>query len=258
MTKAPTTALTRPTTQPARSPRRPMAYAGVWFALTAPLSFAATAIQEATGFPDPDLLALVMLAPALAAAITFLALRRWAPAPTSAVGSAGFAGRMLAAFVWCLVVYVAFSAVDGRWGTIPLTVAGAPLVVLIALQLLGALCEEIGYRGVALTAMESRWSLPVAALANGTVFGLVHIQYWAAGPLDVAVFVLSTVGMVAGMVVIADRGTFWQRVSLVTVVHLGANLVAFALARDEMSPAGFAAACWAGTAVAYAVRRVMR
>ena len=194
-----------------------------------------------------------MLAPAIAAGMTWLAFRRWLPAGQAPVTAPAFRRQLAAGFGWVLACYATLALLTGRPGSLPASVAGTPIAVVVVLQVLGALGEEIGYRGVLLTAFLQRFPASTAAILNGIVFGLIHIGYWSLGPVQVGTFVLSTIALVVAMTALY-RGSFWQRMCVTTTVHAGANLVTFAVG-DETSLWQITAAMWVATAGVLAARR---
>lgn len=232
---------------------RPHAFAVIWFALAAPLSLLASGWQEARGWPDGDVLEWVMLAPGIAAGLTWLAFGRWLPAGQAPVSAPAFRRQLAAGFGWVLACYATLALLTGHPGSLPASVAGTPIAVMVVLQVVGALGEEIGYRGVLLTAFLQRFPARTAAILNGIVFGLIHIGYWSLGPLQVGIFVLSTIALVVAMTALY-RGSFWQRMCVTTTMHAGANLAIFALG-DDTSLWQIAAAMWVATAVWPAANR---
>jgi membrane protease YdiL (CAAX protease family) len=238
---------------PTRRRTRPLAFALIWCALTAPLSLLASSWQQARGWPDGDVLQLVMLAPGVAAAMTWLAFRHWLPSDQAPVGVPAFCRQLAAGFGWVLACYATLALLNGRLGSLPASVAGTPIAVVVVLQVLGALGEETGYRGVLLTAFLRRFPAGTAAVLNGIFFGVIHIGYWSLGPLQVGVFVLSTVGLVVAMTALY-RGSFWQRMCVTTTMHAGANLAIFAIG-DDARLWQVAAAMWVGTACVWVGRR---
>lgn len=236
------------------STARPAVFATAWFILTIVLSLGALSLQAGTSIIDPDVLSIVMLAPALAAAVVWVSLRRWAPPATARVSRPRHLRALGLAGVWGVIFYAVLALLNGTVGQLPLSVGGVPIVAMLALQLLGALGEEIGYRGVLLRAMECKLPMWVAAVANGAIFGAIHSGYWSQGPAAVLSFIAGTVGLVVGMVA-ARSGTFWQRVSTTTTIHFCANIAMFVVAASDIALWTFALAAWAGTAAALAIRQ---
>ncbi|MCK0091612.1 CPBP family intramembrane metalloprotease [Rhodococcus sp. F64268] len=194
----------------------------LWIVVWAVCGLAAPIVQDATGL-STDVLALVMLAPALASAVVWLAVRRDLPAPWPPVATRAIVWPTVLALVWIAVFTAGLVAAGFSFGS-GIGVAGVPLAVVLVAQAVGALGEEIGWRGTLQHLAESRMSRWVAALLLGAVFGATHVGYWSEGPLFVAGFSLSTALMGLAMVLIA-RGSFAQRMIPATLIHLGLNLV---------------------------------
>lgn len=206
---------------------RPLGFAAIWFVLTIPLSLGATALQQVIGFPDGDVLELVMLAPAVAAGLTWLGWRGWLPGPQEPVPRIRMCVLLVAACGVAFVYYLVLAMLTGRSGSVRTSVACVPVLMVVVLQFVGAFAEEIGYRGVLLSGLNYRWRTSLAALIDGVVFGVIHVGYWSQGFGSMTVFVLSSVGLVTTMSLLF-RGSFWQRITVVTVIHFGVNTVDWA------------------------------
>ena len=156
---------------------RPWALTVLWVCLMAPLSLAGTALQphslvSYTVFP------LVMVAPAVAALLCWLAVPGWFPAdaPHAAAGRVGRTviglGAASAVFV---AVIMPFGA--GRPMILSERLPTAPAVVAVIAGLtVGSLCEETGYRGVMFRALSVRLRPMPAVAVNGVFFALCHLQ----------------------------------------------------------------------------------
>ena len=220
---------------------RPVALALLWFALMAPLAFAARYAQATWGLGG-DAVPLVMAAPALAAIACLAAVPGWFPrriAPARApvvLGAAGIATLSVVAFAGVLATCTPGHGWSGALALVPGMVVGA-------------LAEEIGFRGVLYRAMADRWRQAVVIPANGLIFGLCHLQYLDAGVGPVLLFVGSAVLLDVAMVA-AWTGSWTQRVLIATVVHAGVNL---ALAFRGADGPGDMGALFLATAAAAAV-----
>lgn len=201
---------------------RPLLLMAVWIVVLAVLAALAPLVQLATGIPW-SLLALVMLAPAVAALIVRLTLPRWRAAPWAAVPWRRVLAPAAIALVYVAVIVGVLAAVTGKAPSLPLEVAGVPITVFLVVQLVGALGEEIGWRGEMQRAAEEVLPSWPATLAVATLFGATHLSYWPYGPAFVAAFTCSSVLLAAAMRWLW-RGSLWQRLVPAAIIHTGTNL----------------------------------
>lgn len=214
------------------------------------------AVQPMTSL-DPEVLSLVMLAPAVGAAAAWLLIRGREPWNTRRVSSSALVRSLVLALAVVVAYFVAISVARGGAPTIPAEVAGVPVAVFILLQALGALTEEIGFRGVLLHGLQRWLSRPVSAVLTGVLFGLWHVQYYTLPPLQLAAFVVGTVALTLTMTYVM-AGSFWQRMASCTLIHLGANLALAFVGDDSVPMTTFAAAIVVGGLVVAVVRGLRR
>lgn len=214
------------------------------------------AVQPMTSL-DPEVLSLVMLAPALGAAAAWLLIRGREPWNTRTVSSSALVRSLVLAVAVVVAYFVAISVARGSAPTIPAEVGGVPVAVFILLQALGALAEEIGFRGVLLHGLQRWLSRPVSAVLTGVLFGLWHVQYYTLPPLQLAAFVVGTVALTLTMTYVM-AGSFWQRMASCTLIHLGANLALAFVGDDSVPMTAFAAAIVVGGLVAALLAYVRR
>lgn len=207
---------------------RPALLMLAWCVLLGAAAGLAPILQNALGVPW-ELLALIMLAPAVVSGILRICVPRWFPAPWSAVPWRSVLVPVVLALVFVVVFMAIHAALAGSIPSFPSAVAGVPLAVFVVVQAIGALGEEIGWRGVMQRAGEQFVPPPVATIILGTLFGATHLGYWEQGPVFVAWFTASSVAMAAAMMIVW-RGGFWQRMIPATIIHLGVNMSAVALA----------------------------
>lgn len=255
-TTAPAPLSTAPTTPlRARRPRiaKPFAFTATWFVATLLLSGAMLVAQQASGL-SVDVFPLVMAAPTIAVAVAWLVCGRPTFLRTPRTDAATFARMMLASVAFTGFAYLGMAACAGRWGTLP-PVAGLSVAGVVALQLLGGLLEEIGYKGVLYTWLTSRFRTGVAIVAQGIVFGLIHMQYWSTGPVGVLTFLIGTAGLVA-VIPAVWKGSFSQRMLAAGVMHGGVNLscMCFTLEPSQFLTA-FTVGIWAGALPVLLARR---
>ncbi len=183
-------------------------------------------LQPVSGI-DPGVLPLVQLGPAVGAATTFAIFRgRLAPLLPAAVPRRQVVAHLILALAACLLyagVLVAVLLVQGE----PLDGADAagsvPFVLLPLLLLVGAAGEEIGWRGMLQPLLENRFSLLVASIVTGLVWGVWHVQIFTAGPVVIVGFLLAAVAL-SVLMGHFGRGTVRQRVALAALVHWLVNL----------------------------------
>ncbi len=233
---------------------RPGLLLAVWALLLIVFAVSAPMVQRTLGIPF-ELLALVMLAPAAASLIVLIRpswLPRWWPHVP--------AGRVLvssAAGLFAVVGFVATLALlTGRAPSWTAPGIASPLWLFLLLQTVGALGEEVGWRGVVQRAGEQFAKPAVVSAIAGFLFGVTHLGYWSLGLVPVATF--GFVAMLMSLTITTlFTGTLWQRMITAVVVHLGVNLGIASLAdADEplatTLPALAAAAVMFALAVAFA------
>ncbi|WP_195909294.1 CPBP family intramembrane glutamic endopeptidase [Microlunatus sp. Gsoil 973] len=229
-----------------RKPAVPGRFTAVWLAATLLCSLALLRLQAATGFPSMDVLSIVMLAPAIAVPVAWAVSGRPAFLLTRAIPAVAFGRTLLVAAGFGLLSWLGMAVIAGRWGRLPDTVAGAPLVLMLLAQFIGALGEEIGYKGVLYSYLSLRLQLPLAMIIQGVIFGVIHLQYWSEGPTVIIWFFVGTVGLVAAIPAVW-RGSLTQRVFVAGVMHFAVNIVGFSQSGNgsvQMMP--FAVSIWCG------------
>lgn len=206
------------------------------------------ALQPMTSL-DPQVLSLVMLAPAVGAATAWLLIRDREPWATRRVTSPELARSLVLALVVVAAYFVVISVARGSAPTVPAQVGGVSVVWFVLVQALGALTEEIGFRGVLLHGLQRWLSRPTAAVVTGVLFGLWHVQYYTLRPLQLAAFVGGTIALTLTMAYVMT-GSFWQRMASCTLIHFGANLALAFVGDDSIRMTTFAAAIAVGGLVA--------
>ncbi|WP_218131408.1 CPBP family intramembrane glutamic endopeptidase [Nocardioides sp. YR527] len=228
----------------------------VWLAGSMVAAIALLALQPRTG-PDLEVLSLVMLAPAIGAAVAWPLIRGREPWATRPVSSPVLARSIVLALAVVAAYFVVISVACGSAPTVPAQVGGVPVVLFVLLQALGALTEEIGFRGVLLHGLQSWLPRPLAAVVTGVLFGLWHVQYYALPPLQLAAFMVGTTALTLTMAYVMT-GSFWQRMASCTLIHLGANLALAFVGDDAVPMTTFAAAIVVGGLVAALLAYVRR
>lgn len=202
-------------------PGRPMLVLVVWAITLMVLAGLAPVAQVTVGLPF-ELLSLVMLTPALACAVVLI-VPSWMPEPWERVGGSSVLLAAMVSVIAVVVFLVVLALVTGARPSLPTATGGAPLALFLALQTIGALAEEIGWRGVVQRCGE-RFARPavVSAIA-GFLFGATHLGYWELGILPVLTFAFTAMLMSLTITTIF-AGSFWQRMIPAVIVHLGLNL----------------------------------
>lgn len=208
-------------------PGRPALVLIVWAISLIVLAGLAPVMQATMGLPF-ELLSLVMLAPAFACTVVLI-VPSWMPEPWKRVGGSSVLLAAMVSVVAVVVFFVVLALATGSKPSLPASVGDAPLVLFLALQAVGALSEEIGWRGVVQRCGE-RFARPAAVSAiAGFLFGATHLGYWELGILPVLTFAFTAMLMSLTITAIFT-GSFWQRMIPAVIVHLGLNLTITCLA----------------------------
>ncbi|WP_433659260.1 CPBP family intramembrane glutamic endopeptidase [Nocardia sp. CA-128927] len=196
-------------------------FIGIYVLATLLGSAAMLALQPVSGI-DPAALSLVQFAPALGALVTWLIGRKvlgpLLPAPVSARQVRENLGYIVAACVLLSLLIAGATALAGRDLVGPVAVGGAPFVVFVVIQLVGATGEEIGWRGFLQPLLESRMRRVVAIAVTGAMWALWHVQAFGAGPVVAVSFFVSTMAF-AALLGALGTGGLWQRVLVAAVGH---------------------------------------
>ncbi len=197
----------------------------VFLAVSATASALLPDVQAASGLPT-DVLVLTQLATAVGAAAVWLLWRRRLPFPPVRAWAwrAPLLASLVAAGVVAGVLAVA-QAVTGTWPPLDPATLGAPLVVVLLAQLVGAAGEEVGWRGLVQPLLETRMPVLAAGAVTGLLFGLGHLHVLAAGAGVYALFVVSAVGLSVSLAHVTAGRAPVQRVVLATALHWLVNVV---------------------------------
>lgn len=209
---------------------RPGLLIGVWMLLLGVLAAALPLTQAAVGFPW-EVLQLIMLGPALAVGVLWFVARSWFPRWWTPVAWREMAVPIGLALLFAAIYLAVLVALGGRMPSLPGNVLGFPIAVYLILAFVGALGEEVGWRGLMQRAGEEYASKWIVAVVVGFLFGVTHLGMWGAGPWVMLGFGLSTVFLQVAMVALW-RGGFWQRMIPCTIIHGLMNISAFAVAAD--------------------------
>lgn len=183
-------------------------------------------LQEVTGL-NPNVVELTQFATAAGALVTWLVWRKQLAFPPVRVR--GWMRPLLTvlvlAFIVALLLLIAEIAESHLWPLLRPSTVGAPFVLVLAAQLVGAAGEEIGWRGLVQPLLETRMRLLPAALITGLFFGLGHLYVISVGIGVFALFMVSAIGMSLMLAVVTAGRSIWQRVALASVLHWLVNIV---------------------------------
>lgn len=210
---------------------------GVFTLLAFLCSGALGALQSASGI-DTELLTLAQFGPALGALAAWLIYRRGLKAllPRAVPRNQVIAhtGLMIAAVVLFAFIVVVCSLAMGEDLVGVSAVAGAPFLLYLVLQLVGATGEEIGWRGFMQPLLETRMGRFAAASVTGVIWALWHVQIFASGLLVAASFLVATIAF-AILLGYMGNGSFWQRVATAAVGHWLINVAQHIIAGDQVN-----------------------
>ena len=192
-------------------------------------------VQPATGL-EPDALSLVQFGPAVAAGVVWLCwrtrMRDWIPSP---VPARQFHAHNVLLIVACVVFFgigAACAAVAGTGFTGPVASAGMPFGLYLVVQLIGAAGEEAGWRGMLQPLLETRMGRFTACLVTGLVWAVWHVQIFAAQPVVLVSFIVSTVSIAVLLGYFAGGG-FWQRTFTGAIGHWLINIALYLVSGND-------------------------
>lgn len=190
--------------------------------------------QDLTGL-DANVLRLTVFSTAVGALVVWLVWRK--ALRSLPVNTSGFDRSLLFAVGACLLaigIAVALAKFENApWRGPKAGSLGAPLVVVLIVQLLGAAAEEVGWRGLVQPLLETRLAAWMAALVTGALFGLGHF-YLAFGvaPLSFGLFLVSAVA-ISMILALATLGrSIWERIVIATLLHYLLNMATLFLFSD--------------------------
>lgn len=212
-----------------RANGRPIILLVVWAALLGICAALAPLVQDTAGLPY-DVLSLVMLAPAIASVIVIVR-PAWFPHGWRAVGIREVTLSAIFALVAVAVFAVVLSASVQRLPSVSFTTGGVPFLAWFAIQPIGVLAEEVGWRGVVQRAGEQLARPTIVSAIAGFLFGVTHLGYWGSGLVPVLTFGFAAALMSLTITTIF-RGSLFQRMLPAVIIHLGMNLAIGSLAES--------------------------
>ena len=179
-------------------------------------------VQQKAGW-SYEKITLPQLAPAVAVLVMFLIWREL-PARLNFHFDGTVAIRSAMAFVIPLGLFGVAHIVGRQFGVeakITSNLLGL-LPVMIAGMIVGALGEEIGWRGLMQPLLEKRYALLVASILVGLVWGLWHVGHYKNGALFMVGFLLVTI---SASIIVAWllRGTDYNLI-IASLFHLAVNI----------------------------------
>ena len=179
-------------------------------------------VQQKAGW-SYEKITLPQLAPAVAVLVMFLIWREL-PARLNFHFDGTVAIRSAMAFVIPLGLFGVAHIVGRQFGVeakITSNLLGL-LPVMIAGMIVGALGEEIGWRGLMQPLLEKRYALLVASILVGLVWGLWHVGHYKNGALFMVAFLLVTI---SASIIVAWllRGTDYNLI-IASLFHLAVNI----------------------------------
>ncbi|WP_067824318.1 CPBP family intramembrane glutamic endopeptidase [Nocardia inohanensis] len=218
-----------------RSPGRLWVAVGVYIVVTLSASAGLLVVQSLTGL-DAAVLSLVQFGPAIAAALTWMAFRK----NISGLLPPEIPWRrvlvdLVAVITVCVAIWALASAAmawSGHHLVGPAAIGSTPFAVFLALQLVGACGEEIGWRGLMQPMLETRMRRLAAVLVTGAVWACWHVQVFAAGAVPALSFVVAALSF-AVVLGYLGNGSVRQRILVATVGHWLINVGWYLVAGDD-------------------------
>lgn len=200
-------------------------------------------VQQETGLLPPEI-GLAQWGPGLAALLMIVLFRKQGPRLQGSVkGIAPERWRLallplaVGLVVWGLTRLLPLDreAIPGAYDNLALVIAWMPL---------GALGEEIGWRGYLHKLLDERWPGLASSALVGVLWAAIHVQLYSQGALVMALFALTAIAWSIVMLALVREGGF--PVWLATLFHLAINVVNLLILDVIYQPAFMAinAAVW--------------
>jgi membrane protease YdiL (CAAX protease family) len=132
--------------------------------------------------------------------------------------------KMLIAFVVPLLLFSISFFIGNQMG-LNVKITENPqsiLPIMLIGILIGAVCEEIGWRGFLQPILETKYSILIAAIIVGTIWGLWHIGHYKNGVLFMFGFLLFTISASIFVAWLLRRTEF--NIVIAAVFHIAINL----------------------------------
>ncbi|HEY3949238.1 CPBP family intramembrane glutamic endopeptidase [Phenylobacterium sp.] len=190
--------------------------------------------QDLTGL-DPNILRLTVFSTAVGVVVVWAIWRKGLPHP--AVTTSRFDKALalaVAAGLAGVAIALALAKIEhAPWGPPNASALGAPLGVVLAVQVLGAAAEEVGWRGLVQPLLETRLAAWISALVTGALFGLGHFYLaFAVPPAAFALFLVSALGMSMILALATVGRSLGARIAIATLLHFLLNMATLFLFSD--------------------------
>ncbi|UFS93729.1 CPBP family intramembrane glutamic endopeptidase [Nocardia huaxiensis] len=206
-----------------------------YVALAVVVSGVLLGVQARSGI-DAAALSLAQFGPAVAVGVVVLLWgKRIRGVVTAAVDWEDVGGDIAAVVgaVALLGVLVAGAALVGGMELVgPQSVGAVPFAVFVVFQLVGALGEEIGWRGFLQPALEFRYGRLIAVGITGLIWALWHVKAFTLGVVPAVSFLVAAMGFAVVLGYLAN-GSFVQRVLTATVGHWLINVTLYLVMGDD-------------------------
>ncbi len=184
---------------------------------------------------DPSVLRLTVLSTAVGALVVGSVWRQGLHYPP--VIKFGIDRSLVLAVAACLVatgIAMLLAKFEGApWGPPKAGALGAPLAVVLVMQIVGAAAEEVGWRGLVQPLLETRLSARVASLITGALFGLGHFYLaFTVSPASFGLFLISAIAISMILALATIGRSIGQRIAIATVLHFLLNMATLGLFAD--------------------------
>jgi uncharacterized protein len=208
-----------------------------FFLITLFLTGILAAVQIFSGFV-PDWLNLSQFAPGLAglALITLFKLDNFSP--TLRILRAEWSRYVAAALIpvgLMLIVFLITRLVLGRFALPPFQ--AVPFLLALLGIAIGALGEELGWRGILQRLLESKYTVLLSSLITAVLWGAWHVQYYGLGAVYVFAFLGNTIGL--SLILAWLLRCSGYNVSIAAISHAALNVMFLLLFRSIVTDARF-------------------
>jgi len=204
-------------------------------ALASALASPLLAVLQGVMSLNPNILRLTVFSTAVGAAVAFLIWRRSLAYPPVAVTMLSWPVLFgVGAFLLAGVLAFALAKIEhAPWRAPRPGDLGAPLVIILAVQLIGAAAEEVGWRGLVQPLLETRLAIWKAALVTGALFALGHFYLaFMVSPASFLLFIVSAIA-ISLVLAVATVGQSWaSRIAVASLLHFLVNMETFFLFAD--------------------------
>jgi membrane protease YdiL (CAAX protease family) len=201
----------------------------VFLAVSAAASPLLSWLQDVLG-PDPEVLRLTVFSTAVGAGVAWLLWRDRLPfPPVVRTGLARpLAGAVLVTVLMAATLYGLARAQGAPWRPPAAGGTGAPLILFLSVQFLGAAAEEVGWRGLVQPLLETRMAASLAGLVTGLLFAVGHVYLaLSISPVAFGLFVVGGVWVSMILAAFTVGRSAPARVLVAAVLHFLVNMATF-------------------------------